>query len=614
VLLSTAAPLIVSAQPATPAAETRAIHCPVRPVSPAALAAILREPVPEDPEAEDPQGEPVPPAERRPIGDLVSVWNQCLLSGNVPGLLGLFTPDGIRRLLGERSPYVGGPAGLRIAISGLTDIQRLADGRIAARIAVDPSGQGTAAPESLLLVIELGHDGVWRIDHLRSPEGPVGAAGPADPHPEAPPRALLRRPIAPGPNVPIMAPGPTVPMRGADVARSGLQPGPAPAGQPDELWRTPTGWHSDAQPAAARGLIYFGGFSLGERTPLLVAIDAASGRVRWQTTGPVAWAEFPDTPALSGEILFAPVQAPVAGVMAVVAATGEPLWFAPFGFTSVTAPAVDSAAVYVAGWGFRNVRDRSENDASGAVFALDQRTGRERWRFLAPARFGPLALGPDAVYIPSDHGLYALDRNTGRKRWQARFSPDAGATAVVAGDAVVFAGAEITSGQSGLYALDADTGALRWRVDLPFAAGAVAGTAVASDAVFVTWWEIADDGSEQGTPTLRAYDLATGEERWVFRAGETDRVVGTGSVTAPVIVAESVLFGVTVRLPAESAGEGVDGLYALDVATGTLRWHGAESAPIRSAPAILDGTIYTMGGLRPRGDAAGGTLLAFGVP
>jgi hypothetical protein len=33
--------------------------------------------------------------------------------------------------------------------------------------------------------------------------------------------------------------------------------------------------------------------------------------------------------------------------------------------------------------------------------------------------------------------------------------------------------------------------------------------------------------------------------------------------------------------------------------------------PIRAAPAVLGGTVDTMGGLRPRGDASGGSLFAF---
>ena len=275
----------------------------------------------------------------------------------------LFTEDGIRRLLAERSPLLGGPAGLRVAIVSISQVERLRDGRIAARIAVDPSGTGAAPPESVIAIVEQREDGLWHIDHLRVPEGPVGATGTAGRNPGAPPRALLRHPIAPGPGVPVRAPGLTVPMRGADVARTGRQSGPAPAKEPTEKWRIPTGWHSDAQPVVARGLVFFGGFSLGEKIPLLEAVDAVTGAVRWQTTAPVAWAEIPDSPALGGDILFAPVQAPVAGVLSAAATTGEPLWFTPFGFTSVTAPAVDADAVYVAGWGVRNAWDRAQNDA-----------------------------------------------------------------------------------------------------------------------------------------------------------------------------------------------------------------------------------------------------------
>lgn len=623
-LAASCTPIVTAARQATPTSSSIAStsaprqDCPAHQLSPADLATILREPVPEDPDAEDPRGDAVPPSERATIGDLVATWSTCLASGDMPGLLGLFTADGIRRLLGERSPFVGGPAGVRVSVLAVSQVERLRDGRIAARVAIDPSGSGTAPPESLIVVVERGEDDIWRFDHLRAPEGPVGAAGVADREPDAPPRALLRHPIAPGPGVPIRAPGLTLPMRGADVARTGIQLGPAPGEEPHELWRAPTGWHSDAQPVVARGLIYFGGFSLGERTPLLEAVEAATGAVRWQTTAPVAWAEFPDSPALGGDILFAPVQAPVAGVLAVAAGTGEPLWFAPFGFTSVTAPAVDADAVYVAGWGVRNTRDRSQNDASGAAFALDQRTGRERWRFLSPARFGTVSVGADAVYIPSDRGLFAVDRAAGQKRWQARFSPGAGETATVAGDTIVFAGAEITSGKSGVFALDAATGALRWRVDLPQTPGVRAGTAAANSLVFVSWWDTPEDDAGSGTPTLRAYDLQSGEERWVFEANGVgdvgaDQPVGAGSLTPPVIVGDIVLFGVAVRTPAAGASGNADGLYAVDTASGEMRWQASAATPIRSTPAVLDGTVYAMGGLRARGGASGGDLLAFGT-
>ena len=621
ILASTAPriPLSVGAQEATPTASSASAErpvCPALPVSPSTMVTILREPAPEDPDADDPRGDAVPPGERAAIGDLLATWSTCLESGNIPGLLGLFSPDGIRRLLGERSPFLGGPAGIRVSILTISQIERLADGRVAATLAVDPSG-GAAPPEPLVVVSEQGEDGVWRIDNLRAAEEAIGRAGGAERDQGAPPRAMLRRPIAPGPGVPIPAPGLTVSMRGADVARTGIQFGPAPDAAPVERWGTPTGWHSDSQPIVARGLIYFGGFSLGERTPLLEAVDVVTGSVRWQTTAPVAWAEFPDSPALAGDVLFAPVHAPVAGVLAVAAATGEPLWFSPFGFTSVTAPAVDADAIYVAGWGVRNARDPAQRDASGAVFALDQRTGRERWRFLTPARFGILAVGAEAVYVPSDRGLFAIDRAQGRKRWQARFSPGAGESPTVAGDTIVFAGSEITSGKTGVFALDAATGALRWRVDLPRTSGTRAGTGAANGLVFVTSWDASENDPGSGKPVLRAYELARGEERWVFEAiapesPGSEQPVGAGSITPPVVAGDNVLFGVAGRGSAPESSGNVGGLYAVAFMSGQLRWRAAATTPIRAAPAVLDGTIHVMGGLSARGGATGGNLFAYG--
>ena len=355
------------------------------------------------------------------MGNLVAQWSSCLAAGDVRGLLGLFTADGVRRLLNEQAPMVGGPGGLRVTVQAVNDVVRLPDGRLAGRVVIDPSGAGSAAPMTLTMIIVQGGDGAWRIDALTAPDSALGTAGAITANGQAAP--LLRRPIAPGPDTPVAAPGPMSAMRGGDPARSGSQPGPPPTAAPPEAWRAPTGWFSRAQPAVARGLVFFGGFSLGGRQPVVEALDSGRGGVRWQTTAPVGWAEVPDTPALAGDLLFAPIQAPISGVMAMVAWTGQPVWFAPFGFTSVTAPAVDGDTVYIAGWGVRNPRERELEDSVGSVFALDQNTGRERWRFVDRSRFGPLAVGRDLVYVSSNRGLFALARSNGQKHWQARFTP-----------------------------------------------------------------------------------------------------------------------------------------------------------------------------------------------
>ena len=89
-------------------------------------------------------------------------------------------------------------------------------------------------------------------------------------------------------------------------------------------------------------------------------------------------------------------------------------------------------------------------------------------------------------------------------------------------------------GKRGLFALDAATGALRWRVDLGTAPGTHAGTAANADTVFVTEWDAPDGDAANGAPTLRAYDLATGKERWDFAvtwSGDLSKPVGDGTVS-----------------------------------------------------------------------------------
>ena len=576
----------------------RAAGCGAPPASATGLVAVLSAPPRIDEAVANPQGEVVPPAERAPMGNLVAQWSACLAAGDVRGLLGLFTADGVRRLLSEQAPMVGGPGGLRITVQAVNDVVRLPDGRLAGRVVIDPSGAGSAAPMTLTMIIAQGGDGTWRIDALAAPDStsaPAGANGQVSP--------LLRRPIAPGPETPVAAPGPMSAMRGGDPARSGAQPGPPPAAVPREAWRAPTGWFSRAQPVVARGLVFFGGFSLGGRQSVVEALDSGRGGVRWQTTVPVGWAEIPDSPALAGDLLFAPVQAPVSGVMAMVAWTGQPVWFAPFGFTSVTAPAVDGETVYVAGWGVRNPRDRALDDSVGSVFALDQATGRERWRYIDGTRFGPLAVGRDAVYVSSNRGLFALARSNGQKRWQARFTPLPGEAPVAAGDAVVFAGSDVTNGTIGVFALDAASGALRWRVDLDVSLSVGSGTAVVGDTVYVTWWEAPADDSV-GVPMLSAYGLADGKERWTYRSAITQEelAAATGAtITAPSIAGDRALFGVVVEAATGTPATQASGVYAIDTASGQLSWQvsGLDAA---SAPVVVADTVYIMGG----GSAGGG--------
>ncbi len=75
----------------------------------------------------------------------------------------------------------------------VSQVERLRDGRIAARVAVDPTGSGAAPPESLIAIVEQSEDGVWRIDHLRV----AGGTGWRRRHGRARPRRPAARAAAP---------------------------------------------------------------------------------------------------------------------------------------------------------------------------------------------------------------------------------------------------------------------------------------------------------------------------------------------------------------------------------------------------------------------------------
>ena len=240
----------------------------------------------------------------------------------------------------------------------------------------------------------------------------------------------------------------------------------------------------------------------------------------------------------------------------------------------------------VAGWGVRNARDRTQNDASGAVFALDQRTGRERWRFLTPARFGPVSVGQDAVYVPSDRGLFAIDRATGRKRWQARFSPGAGDTATVAGETDRLR--RLRDHLRAIRGIRARCRQRRLALARRFAASA--GSPGGKRRRQWPRLRFLVGRASKKTPEAARLHCAPTTLPMVTSAGCSARmaprmheqVVGAGSMTSPVVVGDTVLFGVAVRAPAPGSGGNADGLYAVDTATGEVRWQ--PLPPRRSVP------------------------------
>jgi outer membrane protein assembly factor BamB len=205
-----------------------------------------------------------------------------------------------------------------------------------------------------------------------------------------------------------------------------------------------------------------------------------------------------------------------------------------------------------------------DRGASGALVALNARTGKILWRFRAGViESSPLLVGRTVYFGSWDHRIYAVDVRTHRARWAFETGGEVkGGVSFASG--LVYAG----SYDGHMYALGARTGKLRW------SAGAEQGLrgrgrfyatpAVAYGRVFV--------GATDGV--VYAFGARTGRLLWARRTGS-------------YVYAAAALWRDTVYV-----GSYDHRFYGLDAATGAVRWSFDAGHPISGAPTVLDGLVY----------------------
>lgn len=292
-------------------------------------------------------------------------------------------------------------------------------------------------------------------------------------------------------------------------------------------WRYTTGGAVYAAPILVRepdGVVVYAASS--DRT--IYALDAATGRPRWVHSVEAY------RPSLGGARLEAPAAGAVAGeraifvahwvwdrslggnlqragVTALHAADGKPLWSRDLGDNQLTAPLY----VEVAG------RPRLYvGSANGNLYALDAADGRVLWHHTElDAVRGPPALldGPDPLIIgASKYGaVRALDPETGAERWSFKTGDRVtGSPALfgVGGRTLVAVG----SYDRTLYALDAATGAPVWRYAARggiYSSPAIAGADGEAPLVVVSAWDhnLHVVSGLDGAARLRRY---TGRPLW----------------------------------------------------------------------------------------------------
>jgi outer membrane protein assembly factor BamB len=181
-------------------------------------------------------------------------------------------------------------------------------------------------------------------------------------------------------------------------------------------------------------------------------------------------------------------------------------------------------------------------DHSHPLFALDARTGRQRW---CMKRGGETLVSGDTVVVATSHDLVGIDLATGRRRW--RYPHEVSPLHGTAGGLVV----GVQNGA--MVAVDVANGRERWTAPM-------ASKATVSDGGVYAYTNAGDNSHG----VVDAYDLATGSPRW-----HTDVGVNIGPNDAPPAVAGDLV--VVSRGTKEPTGD--EGrVEALEASTGGQRW------------------------------------------
>ncbi len=326
--------------------------------------------------------------------------------------------------------------------------------------------------------------------------------------------------------------------------RTGVMPGPGPAGDPVIEWDT---GRPGAVPFNTMPLPVAGRVVVGDASGYLAALDPATGALGWELDvgSPIRGA-----PATADDLVFAGTDA--GEVIAANAATGKLVWRAELGEGAVRASLLVAGDVLYAG------------TDGGSVVALEPGSGRRLWSLDAGGRVtrGP-AFADGILYVGAEGGRFsAIDVATRAVRWTVELGAGEVGTPTIGGGHV-YVGTGLHAGRPAqLVTIDVRDGSVAWTFSSPGGAQVHMG-GLATGRVYAA----SEDGS------LYALEARTGDVIWVSDVGER--------LTTPLAIVGDVLF-----LSAEPRA-----VHALDAQSGERLW----VVPVvgnPSSPSVVGGRVF----------------------
>ena len=362
---------------------------------------------------------------------------------------------------------------------------------------------------------------------------------------------------------------------------------PVPAGPPADAPPVP----AEAAPApiwrvTVEGPVYSGlamnprrkELIVGSTTGRLTALDAATGRLRWQSE---LGAAIRATPLVSGAAIYVPTDA---ALLKLDARTGKRLWSPAFG--PHKAKFLDAAADGNARW---DVYSSSAVEAGanivvgsrdGCVHVLRARDGSEVAKACSSdiVTSTPVVAGGRVHFGSFDGKVYAARLSDGAIEWQRD------TRGPVTGDLALASGKILAGSRSyDLSAFDLATGNPAWTRYFWFS------WVESSPNVFGDHFYIGSSDSRR----VFAFSSATGDPLWAAR-------VPGWTWPKPAVGKRTVYAGV-IGTTRPYVGKRHGGLAAIDASTGQLRWLIPSAAPkdtmfygYASAPVTAGGKVYAV--------------------
>lgn len=411
----------------------------------------------------------------------------------------------------------------------------------------------------------------------------------------------------------------------------------ANVGDLEELWRVDGTVGSTSTPAVFGSTVYFGGWD-----GRLRAVDLGDGSPVWSRQ--LTTTMIDDSPLVYGDSVF--VGDGAGNLHAVDRSTGVPRWsrdLDPHPNTRIfSSPVAVDGLVIVGVASVELALIKADYTFRGSVVALDAATGAERWRVYTTTNDAQAGAGVSvwstAAVDPQRHlvfigtgqtyeqpaselgdALMAIDYRTGAIRWVRQFTEDDVYTIFQplpqGPDADIGAAPNLfrigdrdvvgVGDKAGVYAvLDRDTGDTVWARELPTGShlgGIMTTAAHHSGSLYLasnTWANLIDFHDARNRSTTYALDAATGAIRW-----QRDL---PSAVFGALTYANGVVFQPTIT----------GTVYALDSTDGTILWSEQPGADLGGGVSVVGGRVLVPYGFwffaSPANPAGG--LVAYALP